>query len=162
MECLSSWLCMKWSAIQPSPPRRRPLDDTIASAIHGSATCRQRCRVYRWKNLRNGLSGNRHVWLWPIENVRRPLNIPPKTSSHLPETSRARGYANRQRGLIPGTKAIAVTIGKAGDPIMAAVTVSGIAKHMTVARVNEIIVEVKAVTEGMELKLIRAKMSPQQ
>lgn len=45
---------------------------------------------------------------------------------------------------------------------MAAVTVSGIAKHMTVARVNEIIVEVKAVTEGMELKLIRAKMSPQQ
>lgn len=66
--------------------------------------------------------------------------------------SRTRGFAYRQRGLISGTKAIAVPIGEEGDPIMAAITVSGMAKRMTIARVNEIIGEVKAVAEEMERK----------
>jgi DNA-binding IclR family transcriptional regulator len=67
--------------------------------------------------------------------------------------TRARGFAYRQKGVIPGTKAIAVTVGRPGDPVMGAVTVSGMAKRMTESRVNEIIGAVSSECEAMATKL---------
>jgi len=67
--------------------------------------------------------------------------------------TRRRGFAYRQKGVIPGTKAIAVTVGRPGDPVMGAVTVSGMAKRMTESRVNDIIGAVSSECEAMAAKL---------
>ncbi|MFT0891488.1 IclR family transcriptional regulator [Pseudochelatococcus sp. G4_1912] len=67
--------------------------------------------------------------------------------------SRERGFAYRQKGLIPGTKAIAIPVGGPNDPVMAAVTVSGMAKRMTEANVKEIIDDVRAECNALALRL---------
>lgn len=67
--------------------------------------------------------------------------------------SRERGFAYRQKGLIPGTKAIAVPVGGPADPVMSAVTVSGMAKRMTDQRVNEIIADVTLECEELSRRL---------
>lgn len=67
--------------------------------------------------------------------------------------SRARGFTYRQKGLIPGTKAIAVAVGGPHDGILGAITVSGMAKRMTDARINEIIGPVRANCERMSQRL---------
>lgn len=67
--------------------------------------------------------------------------------------SRQRGFAYRQKGVIPGTKAIAVPVGRPGDAVMGAVTISGMAKRMTESRVNEIIGRVRSECESMATKM---------
>ncbi len=67
--------------------------------------------------------------------------------------TRDRGFAYRQRGLIPGTKAIAVAVGTPEDPIMGAITVSGMEKRMTQERVDEIIGDVMSICERMARRL---------
>lgn len=81
----------------------------------------------------------------------------PEEVVQMVRDSRPRGFVYRQKGLIPGTKAIAVPVGGPDDPVAAAVTVSGMAKRMTVARVNDIIGDLIAQAEAMAAR-IRVKL----
>ena len=55
--------------------------------------------------------------------------------------ARARGYALRERGLVPGTRAVSVTFEvpqRNGPPALAALTIAAIARRLTAARVREV------------------------
>lgn len=63
--------------------------------------------------------------------------------------TRSRGFAYRQRAVIPGTKAVAVPVGRPGDPVVGAITVSGMAKRMTDARVQDIVADIRHHSEDL-------------
>jgi DNA-binding IclR family transcriptional regulator len=61
--------------------------------------------------------------------------------------ARARGYALRERGLVPGTRAVSVTFEmpqRTGPPVLAALTIAAIARRLATARVRDVATHLQA------------------
>lgn len=60
---------------------------------------------------------------------------------------RARGYALRERGLVPGTRAVSITIeipSRSGAPAIAALTIAAITRRLPSARVGEVVAHLRS------------------
>jgi DNA-binding IclR family transcriptional regulator len=69
--------------------------------------------------------------------------------------AKARGYALRDRGLVPGTGAVSVTIGGARGEAVAALTIAAIARRLTPARVAAIVARLQGHAGQIEQALRR-------
>lgn len=69
--------------------------------------------------------------------------------------ARTHGYALRDRGLVPGTRAVSVTIGEAGGEAVAALTIAAIARRLPHARVAAVVERLRAHVAQIEAELRR-------
>lgn len=70
-----------------------------------------------------------------------PYGMTPEEALDTVSQARARGHALRERGLVPGTRAVSVTFEmpqRNGPPALAALTIAAIARRLTAARVREV------------------------
>lgn len=72
-------------------------------------------------------------------------------------TARERGYALRERGLVPGTRALSVTMQhqpkSGGAPVLAALTVAAIARRLPSQRVEQVAERLRACAIAIEAAL---------
>lgn len=76
-----------------------------------------------------------------------PFGISTDEAIETMAQARARGYALRERGLVPGTRAVSVTFEmpqRNGPPALAALTIAAIARRLTAARVREVTAHMQA------------------
>jgi DNA-binding IclR family transcriptional regulator len=89
-------------------------------------------------------------------SMRAARRIVLKNKRHLPaydmsvedsltaiERAKKVGYALRDPGLVPGTKAISLAFGREGDGALAALTVAAIARRMQTARIADVVDRLK-------------------
>jgi DNA-binding IclR family transcriptional regulator len=69
--------------------------------------------------------------------------------------ARAQGYVLRERGLVPGTRALSITIGETGGGAIAALTIAAIARRLPQARVAAIVYCLRGHAAQIELALRR-------
>jgi DNA-binding IclR family transcriptional regulator len=76
-----------------------------------------------------------------------------KDSAAAVRDARCRGFALRERGLIPGTKALSVWFARRPDGAAAALTIAGIARRLPHARVDQLAQQLSAYAEQIAAKL---------
>jgi DNA-binding IclR family transcriptional regulator len=67
--------------------------------------------------------------------------------------ARKMGYAFRERGIVPGTRAVSIAFGNRGEGASATLTVTAIARRMQVQRVKSIVDRMKVCAAGIEKSL---------
>lgn len=67
------------------------------------------------------------------------------------------GYALRDRGIVPGTRALSVAIRDERHQAYAAVTIAGITRRMTYPHIETLTSELRSVAHAIERDLVRAK-----
>lgn len=69
--------------------------------------------------------------------------------------ARARGFALRERGLVPGTKAVSVAIDVpvGEDRVLAALTIAALARRLSRERIEHVVSELKAAAEGIAARM---------
>jgi DNA-binding IclR family transcriptional regulator len=92
-----------------------------------------------------------------MQNRRRFSSYAISVEEALLSVSRARthGYALRDRGLVPGTRALSITVGEAGSGAIAALTVAAVARRLPQARVAVIVDRLRGHAAQIELALRR-------
>ncbi|QCI69362.1 IclR family transcriptional regulator [Phreatobacter stygius] len=72
------------------------------------------------------------------------------------QEARKLGYAVRDRGLVPGTRALSVTIRDRSGEAFAAITCAGVIRRMSPARMEAIAEDLRAAAQAVERLLARA------
>ncbi len=92
-----------------------------------------------------------------MQNRRRFSSYSISVEEALLSVSRARthGYAFRERGLVPGTRALSVTIGEAGSEAIAALSIAAIARRLPQPRVAVIVDRLRGHAAQIDLALRR-------
>ena len=92
-----------------------------------------------------------------MQNRRRlpSYGISAETALQTVALAKSRGYALRDRGLVPGTGAVSVTIGAAGGEAAAALTIAAITRRLPPPRVAAIVDRLRGHADQIEYALRR-------
>ena len=84
----------------------------------------------------------------------RASELKPQEAREAVRLARARGYALRERGIVPGTKAISVVMSDENKAPNAALTVAGIARRLPLTHIADVVARLKQCAGQIEARYV--------